>query len=330
MRKLTLFLIGLLCLQVNCMAEPSLPSVDETLGQSKEFETLSESLTARAHRKRKASYQTSNEILFPIKILPYAIDSVLVQSQRSLFYAYNIGVGFLYFRDVRGNIPIRFGAGFYSLSGHKMQGSFTYNRTPLMEFIWGINLFSFLKVGVSYQHQSGVIIRSALQYNTDFYVSPSPTDRRRGYFTSNFEVDAIMLKVYVLSPFSIVWLRQAFTSYLGFGGGCGWQTWANPTVINIQGNGNSDLTSDVISLRQKISANGVFIVDPGVRITSLVPELNMTFSMGCKFNYWGQARSMGKYSQAASTRWGAPSLLQPIAFKNVYSFAPYLGVQWQF
>ena len=49
--------------------------------------------------------------------------------------------------------------------------------------------------------------------------------------------------------------------------------------------------------------------------------------VGCKFNLWGQARSIGKISQQGEARFG---LAQPLTIKSVYQFAPYLGVQWNF
>jgi len=60
---------------------------------------------------------------------------------------------------------------------------------------------------------------------------------------------------------------------------------------------------------------------------ALILIVNFSVLLGCKYNQWGQARSMGKLSQQGSFKEG---LSQPLTVKTVYQIAPYLGVQWNF
>ncbi len=55
-----------------------------------------------------------------------------------------------------------------------------------------------------------------------------------------------------------------------------------------------------------------------------------TFSvlLGCKFNYWGQARNMGANKHMLD--YVVSGLAHPIGIKSIYQFAPYLGFELDF
>jgi len=84
---------------------------------------------------------------------------------------------------------------------------------------------------------------------------------------------------------------------------------------------------EVLPLHQKISTNAVWMVDTGFRIQSAYPSSHFSVLLGCKYNQWGQATSIGKMSQQGAHK---VALVQPVIIKTVYQFAPYLGVQWNF
>ena len=82
-----------------------------------------------------------------------------------------------------------------------------------------------------------------------------------------------------------------------------------------------------LPLRQKISANAVWMIDIGMRIQSAYPNSKFSLLIGTKYNQWGQARSIGKMTQQGAHK---IALGHPLIIKTVYQFAPYLGVQWNF
>jgi len=119
--------------------------------------------------------------------------------------------------------------------------------------------------------------------------------------------------------------------HLAVGVGPGWQSWTNikmnyiSATDSLQTGFNSN--GGPLFLSQKISANAVWMIDLGFRAQSVYPNGQFSALVGCKYNQWGQARSIGKLTQQGAWNQG---LRQPIRAKSLYSFVPYLGFQWNF
>ncbi len=248
------------------------------------------------------------------------------QPSKSIFFQANVGVGFLYFSGLRGNLMGRptvtkNPTGFFRDA--PLKGRLSYTKAPLFEYLLGYQFNSWLKLALSYQHEAGVKIQSkALSAfpNTD-----GDLITERVQFTSNLALDAFLAKVYFESLFGVIWKNCAMNPYLAIGVGPGWQTWTQTRIDYMSG--TTFFENDVFPLRQKISANAVWMVDVGLRIQNTSPENYFSIVLGCKYNEWGQARSIGKVSQQKNLK---IAITQPVRIKTVYQFAPYLGVQWNF
>ena len=135
------------------------------------------------------------------------------------------------------------------------------------------------------------------------------------------------MKNYFEIPKALIIKSVATNPYIALGLGSGWQTWSRPqidsTVVSL-----SLFNSASMSARQKISANVIWMVDTGFRIRSAFPDPCLEVLLGCKYNQWGQARSVGKTSQQGRSK--VVSFVQPFSIKVVYQFAPYVGVQCNF
>ncbi|MCH9631727.1 MAG: hypothetical protein S4CHLAM6_00440 [Chlamydiae bacterium] len=254
----------------------------------------------------------------------------IIQPQNSLYYQFNVGVGFLYFSGVKGNLmgnpPRSFfrvinGVNLIVAETVPLKGSYTYNRTPLFESTIGYRILPWFKVGISYQHQSGVTFQTAAldAFRPDVL-------RSKADFTSNLSLDGLMAKFGFEGPHPAVIRKIAVSPNLSLGVGLGWQTWRRNMVKYYQIQ-NSLSLADILPLRQKVSANCIWMADLGLRFQTTDIDSNTSVTMGCKYNQWGQARNIGKLSQQGSQK---VALLNPFHIKTVYQFAPYLGVQWNF
>ena len=203
-----------------------------------------------------------------------------------------------------------------------LKGRLTYNRTPLFEYLLGYRFNLWLKLALSYQHQGGITIRTKA---LSAYENPGAFRSEYGQFTSNLSLDALLAKVYFELPFSMIWRSLSTNPYLAAGVGPGWQSWTNIQTVYTQS--PVVIASHPLPLRQKISANAVWMIDMGLRVQSAYPNSKFSVLLGCKYNQWGQARSIGKMSQQGLRKL---SITQPLRIKTVYQFAPYLGVQWNF
>ena len=247
-----------------------------------------------------------------------------LQPSKSIFFQTNIGIGFLYFSGLRGNLMGR-PVGNFTVINAPVQGDLSYNRTPLFEYLLGYRFNPWLKLALSYQHQGGITIQSK---NITAYRPAAVPNSNFVQFNSNLSLDALLAKVYFELPFGIVCKSLSVNPYLAAGVGPGWQTWTRVVIDSMVS--NTIFRSQPFPLRQKISANAVWMVDIGLRLQSTSPSSpSNSFSvlMGCKYNQWGQARNIGKMSQQGALKL---SLTQPFRIKTVYQFAPYLGVQWNF
>ncbi len=269
---------------------------------------------ARAARQKK-SQRTPNSWV------PYFLKTKVVEPTKSSFYQQNVGIGFLYFSTIRGNLnPTNVtGAG---ITNKKLTGHLMYNRTPVAEFIVGTDILYWLKVALAYQHQGDIVVQTRPQ----FVVADAggAVD-----LTSQVRLDAVQFKVYLLNPRTLVWKNMYYEQYLGLAVGPGWQTWIDNRTASVGS----------VTLRPKFSANCVYTVDLGVKLRKALPSYIMSFTAGCKYTGWGQARSIGKITQqynssagvSGTGRNGFPAALNnPVSIKTVYQFAPYVGVQFNF
>ncbi len=262
----------------------------------------------------------------PNVCLPYWVASKEFQSPKAIWTQFNVGVGFLYFSGLRGNLLGRPNVNFAFPSAWikaPVTGRLSYNRTPLFEYLLGFKFNNWLKLALSYQHQSDITIQTKM---LSAFPSNSTHKSTAVKFTSSLGLDAVLAKLYFELPFALIWKSLATNPYLAVGVGPGWQSWTQ-TNVNYAGHTSSVFFAAPLLLAQKVSANAVWMVDAGLRMQSAYPNSKFSVLLGYKYNQWGQARSIGKMSQQKSQKL---SLTQPFRIKTVYQFAPYLGVQWNF
>jgi len=257
--------------------------------------------------------------------IPYWASSRAFQCPTNIWVQFNTGVGFLYLAGIKGNLmgqPVLNFSPSSSWRNVPLKHRFSYNRTPLFEYLLGYQFNAFLKLAFSYQHQSGITIQSKA---LSAYHQPNAFGSDFVQFTSNLSLDALLAKVYFELPFAMIWKSLSTNPYLAVGIGPGWQSWTKIEVDYMRG--STSINLEPLPLRQKISANAVWMVDMGLRLQSAYPNSHFSVLLGCKYNQWGQARNMGKMSQQGAHKL---ALGHPLRIKTVYQFAPYLGVQWNF
>ncbi len=242
---------------------------------------------------------------------------------------FNVGVGFLYFENVKGILvangptatptigsPTEFGP---------LRGGFSYNRTPLFEYIVGWRIRPWLRAGISAQSQGQVSVQSNWQTAV---AATTGVDEEHFYrLSANLNLNSIMLRVFYDSHWSMIWKNINFAPFVGAGIGPGWQSWVNLTIQDMLISTGNGRNNNPCFLKQKTSANAVWLIDAGLKMKSLLPNINFSVIAGLKFNYWGQARNIGLLSQQGGNK---QFLQRPLCIKNVYSFAPYLGVNMNF
>lgn len=239
-------------------------------------------------------------------------------------FSFNVGIGFLYFHQLKGNlspIPTGLFSGFSGSDFGKI-GKFGYNRTPLFEANIGYRVLPWIEIALTYYGQSGVSCESAPNSSIATGSSNNPT---WATFRSNLDLNSILLKCYFNSPSSLLLGTFSFTPYLALGIGAGWQSWTNICLYEMRvASGSFDST--VLSLNQKISANVTWTCDVGLNIKPATPQAPFSLRAGCKYIDWGQAREMGVLQKQGSK----VGPFKPISVKRVDSFAPYIGVQFNF
>ena len=270
--------------------------------------------------KRSAKNANKNMNRDPNTWKPYFVCTKAAEPLSS-FYQQTVGVGFLYFTGVNGNLNASLAISDAPVkSDTKLQGHLGYNRTPVAEFIIGRDIWYWFKVALSYTHQGGVVVQTQPQN-----ISALTDEGLKPDLTADLSLDAVQAKFYFMCPWTMVWKNYYYEPYLALGVGPGWQTWANIT----------SLTNFANKLRMKVSANCIFSVDLGAKIRKAMPTYVMSFTIGCKYIEWGQARAMGelKDQYASSAPIGGTArfgLTSPLSYRTVFSFAPYVGVQFNY
>ncbi len=257
--------------------------------------------------------------------LPYWTPSKEFQSLSNIWTQFNVGVGFLYFSGLRANLmgqpADEFSSGLLWTNA-PFKGRLSYNASPLFEYLLGYRFNAWLKLGLSYQHQGGVAIQSKA---LSAFPESVNADSEVVQFQSNLSLDGLLAKTYFEFPFAMIWRSLSMNPYLAVGIGAGCQSWTQIQIDYMTG--SEDFAGELFFLRQKISASAVWMLDMGLRMQSAYPNSSFSVLLGCKYNQWGQARSIGKMSEQGSQK---VALAQPLRIKTVYQFAPYLGVQWNF
>jgi len=257
--------------------------------------------------------------------LPYFASTNSFQCPKGYWSQFNVGLGLLYFSGIKGNLMGRPVLNFTPATEERnspYKGRLSYNPTPLFEYLIGYRFNPWLKLALSYQHQGGVVIQTKALQTFPLAAANTTTVNQ---FVSNLSLDALLAKVYFELPFAMIWKSLSTTPYLAVGIGPGWQSWTRIRTNHFDRNEN--FLNHVIPLRGKVSANAVWMADAGFRIQTAYPKSSFSVLLGCKYNQWGQARSMGKMSQRGSYK---IALGNPMRIKTVYQFAPYFGIQWNF
>ncbi len=248
------------------------------------------------------------------------------QKNEAVFAELNIGIGFLYFIDVKGNLGNQPATIFSMIGSTPDKRDLSYSKTPIFEYIVGYRFNQWMKAAISYQNQSNIYLQ------TRTLLSSQGTDpNARLQFGSDIQLNSLMGKYYFELPWHMIIKKLAFSLYGAGGVGVSWQTWSN-IVDRISQTQNPlfagpDFIGTDIPYRQKSIANVAAMIDAGFRIYSLKRAPNFSMTLGCKYIYWGQTRNLGKLEQQANFKRG---LIKPFSIKTVYSFAPYLGLDWNF
>lgn len=249
---------------------------------------------------------------------PFFVKNALIEPRKSYFFQMNLGIGFLRFSGIQGGT---------SHSGQntaqfQLRGALNYTRTPLFEANLGAKVLEWLSVALAYQHQGVVDIQSERQEARVLSATAQIIDQ----FKANLRLDAIYGKVYFTYPSSLIWKTIAYSPYLGVGFGVSYQSWTDIQVQSEVISGGSTNSTHIKNYKNKYSPNAFYMFDLGINIRSARPSLPFSVRVGCKYNGWGQARSMGVGAQQNTSL----SLAKPIHIKVVYQFAPYMGVQWNY
>ncbi|MCH9634361.1 MAG: hypothetical protein S4CHLAM7_11090 [Chlamydiae bacterium] len=288
----------------------------ESKNYNSESASRSSNRYSKKYLKKEAQSQRKSWI-------PHIEEHDYVSDSSSLFFRTDIGLGLLYFKQVSNFLS---GAPAREFSLHAsngiIKGGLMYNRTPLYEFILGYRFLNYLQAAFSFVHQGNVTI----QTNPSFANYPERASVGFYQLTSNLDLNAILLKLYVTSPWTLYCKSTMTNLYLGTGIGPGWQSWVSNT-LNVANNQDNTYRSVLFPLKQKISANLVWMSDLGFKVQGVQPIPPFSLLFGCKFNLWGQARNIGKLTQQSSSKF---ALSKPFTIKTIYQWSPYIGFQWNF
>lgn len=259
---------------------------------------------------------------------PSFLQTSSLQPCQNAFFQFNVGVGFLYFSGVKGNLSGEPAVDYRPWNYTPMKGRFTYNRTPLFEPLIGYQLNSWLKLALAYQYQGGVTVQSKMQISLNPAAGATSVAGVYSQFQANLSLNALFAKLYFQLPWSLLLKSFSTTPYLAVGVGPSWQSWTRIQINrNFVTSAAAIYQAEPQFLRQKISASALWMLDFGLKIQRQMPLTDFSLVMGCKYNAWGQARAMGAMREQDSFK-GA--LTHPVGIKALYSFAPYLGAQWNF
>jgi len=245
-----------------------------------------------------------------------------VQSPAGVDFSFSVGPGFLYFQNLKGNLSPTPTGSFSNFAGVDFQNirKLSYNKTPLFEVMISKRIISWLKCGLSFYAQSGVSIES-----DGGSAVTSAGNTAWAQFRSNLQLYALMAKAFAQSPYPLLIRTCVINTYFGLGVGPSWQSWTNNQVYELLLTGNT-LSSTTLSLNNKFNANATWTADAGFSFQPATAEPTLMVRVGCKYTDWGKVRSIGAMKNQEVKL--AP--FKPITAKKIYSFCPYIGVNWCF
>ncbi|MCH9633692.1 MAG: hypothetical protein S4CHLAM7_04240 [Chlamydiae bacterium] len=307
-------------LLVTFFVTPSTLSADDVTEASKLV-----SFSNASFRGQDKNYQPVNSWTPYVTWIGNVQDSTLKN-----FSIATYGVGFLYASKTRGNLTMTPKASTAqndnSVTLAQGVGNVSYNRTPIYEIMYGMKLYTWLSVMFSIQNQNSINVQTDYVYGGGNPSQGFSANGSVGYqYRGQLGLNSLMFKVFFELPWVLVWKNMMFALYMDAGVGPGWQSWTdNRVYMQWYSTGAASTRNTFVNtLSQKISASCVYQVDFGLRVKPAVLSADMSFVAGCKYNGWGQQKSIGKISQQGSWNQG---LLQPISAQVLYSFAPYVGV----
>lgn len=283
---------------------------------SSSLEQISSTLKSSRSKKRQP---------LPNTWKPYFAKHTRLYTMTPFVANLNVGIGFLYFAGNHGSFnsneaisPNQRVDLDYSTNGRdSLSHRWQYNRVPLTEacLIWNLggtfNSLDWIGLGLTLLYQGNVFIR---------YVSKGVSDNAvtKTYliFSSNVNFCALGPKIYLYSPYTLVWKRTGYLPYIGLITGPSWQTWGQIYRETDNEFFNSFLNS-------QICANAFFGSEVGVMIKSIARLMSLTANLGIKFNLWGQARNLGKISKQNKSNTG---LYHPFRIKTIYQWSPFIGI----
>ena len=262
---------------------------------------------------------------------PYFTHISNVQSdEERTFVQMTAGVGFIYFSHVKGDTslnPSPVGS-VTDATNTKKVGGFSYNRTPIYDMMFGYRIFDWLKAALALQNQNNIHFQSRFAPT----LVPAGSSRSssaslpESQFRANIALNAVYLKVMFEMPWIMVLKSWMYGLYFNAGVGPCWQSWTDIRQY-IQYNANNLETTFVNTLKQKYGTSALWQLDAGFRAKSAAVDGTVSFVLGCKFNSWGKIPNIGEASQQSA--WGF-SFRKPYSARMLYSFAPYIGAQWNF
>lgn len=274
----------------------------------------------------KASHQIRGKNIY--RVAPFWTPIKYLENRIGPWTGLNMGLGLLFFDEVKGNFIFTRGSeinnSFNIAATVPLKGRLIYNPSPIYEYMLGFTLLPELQVGLSLQHQSGTRVQTK---SLDLIIPGSNSLDTRAIFSSNLALDGLLLKTYFNSPWSMVMLGCAMNVYVGGGLGAGFQTWNQTQILYLVVDPAEVWDTYIYTFKQTFCANLVAMGDAGLVFQSAKPLSSFSFRLGCKFNYWGQARNIGALDKQGESKLG---FFKPFSIRTVYQFAPYGGVQWTF
>lgn len=258
--------------------------------------------------------------------------------QSRMFTEIEVGLGFLYFSNVKGILNLRP----YTIQEGPLEikRSLEYNRSPLFTFDFGWRLADWLSLAVTMQSQQNVHIRT----------KPTEAAIDDGFLWSNFQsyVDFNSIGGKLLFTWPNMIRFNGWGMSLFIGGSCagGWQSWTDvQSGVTFFANNDDDKTAPfglTLSFRDKYFGNFTYTGDTGLLFKPTNIFAKMSIRLGCKVISWGATRGLGaSKDQRDITRVPSPDdvlgnptvyphYFKPIRIGTIYSWAPYVGINWDF
>ncbi len=281
---------------------------------------------SKKHKSRSGNYEGVDSWK------PYytLINNVQNDTDRT-FATSTVGLGFIYFSHVKGDTSLT-PASARSVTGGtntKKVGGFSYNRTPIYDIFFGYRILDWFKVALALQNQNNISFQSrfAPTLVPAGATRTATTSLPDSQFRANIALNAVYAKFMFELPWIMVMKSWMYALYFNAGVGPCWQSWTDIRQY-IQYVTAAGLEATFVNtLHQKYGASALWQLDLGIRAKSASLDAVISFVLGCKFNSWGKIPNIGESTQQGS--WGF-AFRKPYSARMLYSFAPYMGVQWNF